>query len=117
MSGIFDKLKQGAQDAGKKAQVSVEISKLKSQITNKETEIQQTELIVGKLVYDSFEKDSFSENEQKIFSLCKTISGYKKEIQDMENRILILKDEKFCTVCNTVTNLSTKFCSHCGNGF
>jgi uncharacterized small protein (DUF1192 family) len=117
MSGIFGKLKQGAQDAGKKAQMQVEITRLKSQIANKESEIKSTQFLIGELVYDSYEKDNFTENEQKIFNLCKTIVSVKVSIAQLEQRIHELRDEKTCPSCNATATLATKFCSQCGNSF
>ncbi len=116
-NGFLDKLKQGATEASKKAQVTIEINKIRSQIQGHEQTIQTSLYEIGKLVYSSFEHDNFAENESEIFSSCRDISSIKKDILMLEYKIKELRDEKECPTCASICTSETKFCSNCGHSF
>lgn len=117
MAGFFDKLKQGAVEAGKKTQVTVEINRLKLQISTKEKDISKVYTSIGEMVYEAMQQENLEEIYPQVLSRCQEISAKKEEIQQISEKVRLLRDEKMCPACDKVAKLDTKFCSGCGHHF
>ncbi|UKS29287.1 hypothetical protein LOZ80_10255 [Paenibacillus sp. HWE-109] len=113
---FFDKVKQGASDAAKKAQQTVEITKLKTQISAKEKEIERTYHLIGESVYAAYVAGDAAQSEERRADLCVGIDVIKQEISLLEHKISEVRNEKEC-VCGKVVATDTKFCSTCGHKF
>ncbi|OCT13409.1 hypothetical protein A8709_17510 [Paenibacillus pectinilyticus] len=113
---FFDKVKQGASDAAKKAQQTVEITRLKTQISSKEREIDKIYKLIGESVYTSSLASDFSRVEANVTDYCQGITQIKEEISEIELKITEVRNEKEC-VCGKVVVADTKFCSSCGHHF
>ncbi|GGI45133.1 hypothetical protein GCM10008018_10570 [Paenibacillus marchantiophytorum] len=113
---FFDKVKQGASDAAKKAQQTVEITKLKTQISAKEKEIERTYHLIGESVYAAYVAGDATQSEERRADLCVGIDVIKQEISLLEHKISEVRNEKEC-VCGKVVAADTKFCSTCGHKF
>lgn len=117
MNSFFDKLKQGAAEAGKKAQNTIEVNRLKFQISAKEKEITGIYSRMGECVYHAMQSESLEEISDQLLLFSEQINQKKAEIQDIENRIRTVQNEKLCPVCSKAAALDTKFCSGCGHQF
>ncbi|RAP75277.1 zinc ribbon domain-containing protein [Paenibacillus montanisoli] len=110
---FFDKVKQGASEAAKKAQQTVEITKLKAQISGKEKEIDKIYTAIGAAVYRAHQAQDMSLAEQEVGNCCKQVDELHVEIGQLEDRIKMLKYEKTCS-CGKVVALDARFCPDCG---
>ncbi|SEO13814.1 zinc ribbon domain-containing protein [Paenibacillus sp. OV219] len=111
---FFDKVKQGASDAAKKAQQTVEITKLKAQIGSKEKEIEKLYTAIGAAVYRGHQIQDFAVTEQEVGNACHQVDELSGEIGIIEERIKAIRFEKTCT-CGKVVALDAKFCPDCGS--
>jgi len=114
--GFFDKLKESASKAADKAKDSVEIVRLNSQISAKRGEIKKLYAQIGRIVFQAHAADQLSSTQELIQSASESIIVLQQEIEELEHKIKIIKDEKDC-VCGQVLSLEAKFCSTCGHKF
>lgn len=110
---FLDKLKQGASDAAKKAQQTVEITKLKSQISGKERDQDKLYHQIGVALYRSHQAGNVADSEQEVMGCCQQLDELQSDIQMIEERIKMIRFEKTCT-CGKIVALDTKFCPDCG---
>ncbi|MFD0714315.1 zinc ribbon domain-containing protein [Paenibacillus sp. GCM10027626] len=110
---FFDKVKQSASDAAKKAQQTVEITKLKSQISSKEKEMDDLYLNIGESVYRAHQAGGSDESEAEVAGFLKELDELQVEIQMLEERIKNIRFEKSCS-CGKVVPLDARFCPDCG---
>ncbi|RTE11530.1 hypothetical protein [Paenibacillus whitsoniae] len=113
---FFDKVKQGASDAAKKAQQTVEITKLKAQISSKEKEIEKIYGLIGESVYTAYVAGDPSRYGEIVESYSQGIAAVKLDIEGLEQKLIEVRGEKEC-VCGKVVPSETKFCSSCGHQF
>jgi len=114
--GFFDKLKESASKAADKAKDSVEVVRLNSQVAAKRKDIEKLYLQIGEAVFEAYTTNKESAAEELIKANSDTIIALKQDIEQLEVKIRILKDEKDC-VCGQVLPLDAKFCSTCGHKF
>ncbi|MBW7455059.1 zinc ribbon domain-containing protein [Paenibacillus sepulcri] len=114
---FFDKMKQGASDAARKAQQTVEITKLKSQISGKEKEKDKLFYLIGTAIHASHQEGNIAQSEEEVVSHCLKVDGLNQEIQFLEERIKNIRFEKTCPTCSIVVPLDTRFCPGCGTPF
>ncbi|WP_308638394.1 zinc ribbon domain-containing protein [Paenibacillus silvisoli] len=112
---FFDKVKQGASEAAKKAQQTVEITKLKAQISGKEKEIDKVYTAIGAAVFRAHQAHDMSLAEQEVTTCCTQVDELHDEIGQLEERIKMIRFEKTCT-CGKVVPLDARFCPDCGAG-
>ncbi|OXM87289.1 hypothetical protein [Paenibacillus rigui] len=113
---FFDKMKQGASDAAKKAQQTVEITKLKTQISLKEREIEKSCTYIGEAVFRSYANGDWKQAGKDIEGYCLHITGLRRDISVLEVKMKEIKNEKVCS-CGKVVALDVRFCPTCGNPF
>lgn len=113
---FFEKVKQGASEAAKKAQQTVEITRLKTQISSKEKEIERNYSLIGEVVYKAFVAGDLSQSENSVTEICQGIISLEQEITTLEQKIIEVRNEKEC-VCGKVVLADTKFCPGCGHKF
>ncbi|MBD2847836.1 zinc ribbon domain-containing protein [Paenibacillus sp. IB182496] len=116
MASFFDKMKQGASDAAKRAQLTVETQKLKSQASGKEKEMERVYARIGKAVYESHKAGDISASEAEVMDYCAELEEMETEIERLEFRIKTLKAVKTCD-CGKVVAADVKFCPDCGKRF
>jgi len=114
--GFFDKLKESASRATDKAKDSVEVVRLGSQISAKRKEIEKQYISIGEAVFQANQNDELNTVKDLIADACSQIVNYNQEIDQLEQKIKVLKDEKDC-VCGNTLPISAKFCSNCGHKF
>ncbi|MCQ6558914.1 zinc ribbon domain-containing protein [Paenibacillus mendelii] len=110
---FFDKVKQGASDAAKKAQQTVEITKLKSQISGKEKDMEQLFHNIGASVYRAHQAGGSDESEEEVAGFLRQLDEMQTEIDLLEERIKNIRYEKSCS-CGKVVPLDARFCPDCG---
>ncbi|MFH5182047.1 zinc ribbon domain-containing protein [Paenibacillus sp. TAB 01] len=113
---FFDKMKQGASDAAKKAQQTVEITKLKTQISLKEREIEKSYAYIGEAVFHSYRNGDWKMAGKDIEGYCLHITGLRRDISVLEAKIKAVKNEKECS-CGKIVPLEVKYCPACGLPF
>ena len=90
----------------------IEETKLKLAISDKETDIEKIYQEIGKTVYDQY-KDG--EDVGKVFTKeCKKIDKWKREIEEMNTRILYNKGLRVCATCGEIVPVESVFCQNCG---
>jgi len=112
---FFDKLKSGVAEAGNKAKIAVEVNRLKMQNSSKQKEIEQEYQHIGKMVFDSLERESMCSPEQ-LQPMVNRIVQLQDEIQLNLHQINAIADEKKCTCGHTVP-VAARFCPECGHQF
>ncbi|MFE5320371.1 zinc ribbon domain-containing protein [Paenibacillus sp. NPDC056579] len=113
---FFDKMKQGASEAAKKAQQTVEMTKLRTQIASKEKEIEKAFTLIGESIYQSHTAGNWKSSERDVAAYCDHIALLKQGIQALEVKIKLAKNEKECR-CGKVVASDVKFCPVCGFQF
>ncbi|CAM3789536.1 zinc ribbon domain-containing protein [Cohnella lubricantis] len=113
---LTETVSKGVSTATEKAQQTVEITKLHTHISGKRKEIERRYARIGEAVYEAYLKKDLSLAEGLVIPECDEISGIKKEIAGLEERIRELRNEKEC-VCGQEVPYDTKFCPSCGHKF
>jgi membrane protease subunit (stomatin/prohibitin family) len=113
---FFEKMKQGASEAAKKAQQTVEITRMRTQISSKEKEQEKTVTLIGEAVFQAHQAGDWKKAGPEIASYCQHILALRQDIQLIEQKIQETKHEKVCR-CGKVVAREVKFCPGCGNHF
>lgn len=113
---FLDKLKEGASKAADKAKDTVEITKLNTQISSKRKEIEKLYNHIGEIVFQAYTAKDFMAAQPEIEQNCSLVVDLHQEIDGLEQRIKIVKNEKDC-VCGHVVALDIRFCPKCGHKF
>ncbi|NUU61740.1 zinc ribbon domain-containing protein [Paenibacillus agri] len=110
---LLQRIKDGASRVTEKAQGSVEIGKLNSQISDIEREMEVEFMKMGRLFYEGYRLRDMSEAEGKMVELSRVCSRHQERIDVLRSRIAELKNERLCA-CGQVVALDANFCPHCG---
>lgn len=90
----------------------IEGTKIKISISDKENEIEDIFLNIGKTVYDMYKK---GEDVGREFTKeSKKIEKIEKEVEHMQDRFLHNKGLRKCSICGEVIELESSFCGYCG---
>ena len=114
---FFDKMKQGASDAAKKAQQTVEFTKLRAQISAKEKDMDKLFHQIGAAIFHSHQQGNVADSEEEVMGCCQQLDDLHQEIIFTEERIKNIKFEKTCPTCSKVVPLNARFCPDCGTQF
>lgn len=111
-NAIF-KAKQIAGLVTRKTGKAVTISKLKLQVVQQNALIQSTYERIGSLVY---EQEQTSTNNLEIISVCVSeVDIILSQINDINEKISLLKDGSICTACSVSNPVDTVYCQNCGS--
>ncbi|MBD3921551.1 zinc ribbon domain-containing protein [Paenibacillus sp. PR3] len=113
---IFDKMKQGASDAARKAQQTLEIAKLNGQKSSREKDMSKLYSQIGEAVFEAHLSGEHEASAEVIEACCEKLQIMKQEIEMIDLKIQAIKLEKTCA-CGTVVPLNAKFCPDCGTRF
>ncbi|MFX3632818.1 MAG: zinc ribbon domain-containing protein [Candidatus Pristimantibacillus sp.] len=114
--GFLNKLKEGASKAADMAKDSVEVVKLNAQISSKRKEIEKSYSVIGESVFQAYTSNDITLAESLIKDESAKIIALQEEIEQLDDKINFIKDEKDCT-CGVIVPLDTKFCPSCGHKF
>ena len=90
----------------------IEETKLKISINDKETDIEEIFVAIGKTVYEMY-KDG--EDVGKVFTKeAKKVDKIRAEIDEMNKKVLYNKGLRTCSSCKEVISLDSEYCSVCG---
>lgn len=113
---LLKKIKESALSAADKAQQTVEITRISSQISSKEKEIANHYQELGKCVFDAYIAGDLPASEPNIAEYSRKVIEIQKEIAALKQKILEIKNEKQCE-CGTTVSGDALFCSSCGHKF
>ncbi len=113
---ITETVSKGVTTATEKAQQTVEITRLHTQISGKRKDVDKLLHGIGEIVFESYQLNDRSELEEKIKSACEEIVAVQAEIESLEDRILQLRNEKECE-CGKKVPFDTRYCPSCGHAF
>ncbi|WP_314587594.1 zinc ribbon domain-containing protein [Paenibacillus terrigena] len=113
---FLDKFKKGVAEAGTLAKVTVEVNRLKLQISNKRKEIQEYYLKIGEAMFQIRQEEGSEAKLTSIDEWCAQILSIQADMKDLELKIKELSNEKTCS-CGKVLPLDAKFCVSCGHKF
>ncbi|OXM13682.1 zinc ribbon domain-containing protein [Paenibacillus herberti] len=114
---IFDKMKQGAAEAAKAAQQTMETARLKSQVALRQRDISRYKKEIGEAVFTAYMKDNITGSHDKAFQLCQQIVAAEGQITQLEGQIRRLKALKACSACGREADHQAHFCRDCGAAF
>lgn len=110
--GFLDKVKGAAQDAKDKTNEIIEVNKVNKQISQQETLIADTYILMGKEIFSDFM--SGNEVSDALKEKCQGIVDAKETIEELKKKILVIKNIKICPNCKTEMSLEIAFCPKCG---
>jgi len=96
------------------AQVTVEVNRLKLQISSINKEITRLYTLIGEAVHAKISQGG-TELPSECLEWSRNIIEKQQEIEQIEEKIRELKDEYVCTNCGHVNSRKDKFCSECGS--
>jgi len=114
---LFDRMKQGASEAARKVEQTVEIQKLKAQISAKDKEMDKLYKRIGQAVYRGYTDSDISQSEDEVVQYCEELSGLAQEIELIREQIKAIKLEKSCGGCGKVVAVNVNYCPDCGKKF
>lgn len=113
---LTETVTKGVSTATEKAQQTVEITKLHSQIAGKRKEIERKYNEIGEAVYRAYLDGDLSKAETDVIPACQQIADKNRDIDSLEDRIRELRNEKECE-CGQRVPFQTRFCPACGKPF
>ncbi len=114
---FMDKFKKGASDVSKKAKDTVEINRLKMQVSNKEKEMNQLFIQIGQQAYELYQEHAAEQMGEGNVSRFTRIDELNEEVHQLKLEIANLNGQKQCSSCKEYVDVNIKFCSTCGNAF
>ncbi|CAM3382150.1 double zinc ribbon domain-containing protein [Marinicrinis lubricantis] len=115
MTNFFDKIKKGARGAGKKAQETVEINRIKMQIKTKQKEISRLFMYMGDALYQHMSKGEKGSLPGACVDLKQELDRKITEKEALEERIRELKHLAKCASCGQINVRGVNFCAECGH--
>ena len=114
---LFNKLGKKAtetfQNTKEKTAKITEEYKIKATLADDKLKISELLNEIGKIVYEARENHQ-DIDENIIEEKCEQIDKIKREMKDLEEKILELKDILICSGCGNKVSANDKFCSVCG---
>ena len=115
---FLDKLKQGVSEASTKTKTTIDVNRLRLQISGKQKEIQDKYRDMGELTYRSIKNElQDQEANETIHELAEEIAKIEEDIQSIQIRIKELSALKTCPSCQNDVDIDVRYCSHCGYQF
>jgi len=112
IDNITKKVTETAKVAATKANDIVEVTKLNLSIAAEEDKIKKIYAEVGKAVYDAYAAGK--ETADFLKDYCKRIEDIEKNIKEMKDKILEMKNLKICPGCGAELEGDVNYCPKCG---
>lgn len=110
---VVDKAKDFAETAGKTAEKVVEVSKLKLQVSQINSEIKRAYEKLGSAVYHMKKADY--EDDGLISSVVEEIDSLFAEKDSVEAKLAALRNQLICTTCGAKNPKDALYCVKCGS--
>jgi ribosomal protein L40E len=110
---VVDKAKDFAETAGKKAERVVEISRLKLQVSQINSDIRRAYEKLGSAVYNM--KKANYEDADLISSVVEEIDGLVEDRASTEAKLAALKNQVVCDTCGAKNPQEAVYCVKCGS--
>lgn len=114
--GVFEEVvinaKTAAATVGKKAERLVDISKLRLNSAEIESEITKKYEALGRFVYDSIKADTSVKG--LLEEHVEEIDALYQKLDEVNEKINMLRKKVPCPVCGCQNDENALFCSHCG---
>lgn len=130
MSGIFGKLRSGAEKVAGKVDESVDVQRIEMQIHSLKNQIEEQYQKLGQMTYENNLKNESINPEAagtiaKITELKQMILAKEEEIKNRKEDKVVSQaaapvsqatspGRKFCTKCGKENDVNSKFCNYCG---
>ena len=116
MQNIISDLKKTfastASIAVKKSNELFELSKITLAITGVQNDIEREYSSIGKMIFDGYKTNEVSTVE--VTEKCAIIEAKILEIQELREKLAVVKNAKTCPVCRAEVSASSTFCAMCG---
>lgn len=112
LDNLSKRVTDTAKAAAKKSGEIVEVTKLNMSISAEEDKIEKSYSTIGKVVYEAFAAGK--EIPVEFHEVCIKLMESLKNIEDMKEKVLELKDLKTCPNCNAELEIEVAFCPKCG---
>lgn len=106
------KLGEATQTATKKSSELMETTKLNSEIKSERNKINKYYLEIGKKVYGTYSEDD--EIFEGFEEVSNEINNSKAKIQELNERLLEIKNIKICSNCGHELPKESTYCDKCG---
>ena len=110
---VVDKAKDFAETAGKTAEKVVEVSKLKLQVSQINSEVKRAYEKLGSAVYHM--KKANYEDEGLIASVVEEIDGLFADKDAVEAKLAALRNQMICDTCGAKNPKDAVYCVKCGS--
>lgn len=110
---VGETAESAARYAGRRAGEMVDVAKLNMKIFDLKAEINGLLKDVGQLVYDTHR--GVEPSEETVDSLLEKIDQRNAAIEDLKERVAVLRNLKECHFCGASCGREDKFCKECGH--
>lgn len=107
---FLDDVKRFGKNITDKSKDVIETTKLNSQINTEKDKIKELYTKIGEEIYKAYAAGESSEYEE----LCTQIKEGEDLINELKEKILVLKNATICSNCGAEVPKDTAFCSKCG---
>lgn len=107
---FLDDLKKATKNIAQKTGEIVEISKLNLSISQEKDKISKIYADIGKAVYEQYKQG----NDIGFGDKCAVIAEHERTIEELQQKILEIKNVKKCPSCGTEVGLDIAYCPQCG---
>ncbi len=107
---FLDDVKRFGKNISEKGKDAIEITKLNSQIGSEKDKIRAVYYSIGEAVYKAYAAGENSDFEE----LCIQVKESENIINDLNAKVLELKNATKCPSCGNEVAKDTAFCSKCG---
>lgn len=107
---FMDDLKRFGKNVAQKSSDVVETTKLNVSISQEKDKINKLYSELGAAVHEQFKAG----NDLGFGEKCSLISGYEAKIEELQMKIMEIKNSAKCPGCGTEVSLETTFCPQCG---
>ncbi len=107
---FFDDVKKFGKNITEKGKDVIEITKLNSQISSEKDKIKDAYAKIGEDVYKAYTAGQSSAYDEA----CAQIKAIEDVINELQAKVLELKNASKCPSCGAEVTKDTAFCSKCG---
>ena len=116
IKGSIDDIGRALKDTGrktiKKSSILIDSSRINILISSKKNKIDDIYKELGRSYYKKYKKNLSKDSPFKKYFT--DIDNLKKEIKELEQELLSVKDEKQCPHCGRFIDKGSNFCNKCG---